>query len=144
MSLKYDNNSELLPTEQRRSFLKEDTAGEHLGDEDLKSTARLQSHHGCPLLGSGFLKIAVRVQIPFTLCPKKAKELSRGSGHFPVKPDAHSEVTACPEIKESLRDRGLTQGPSSPQALSFASVLPSSDSIMVGPATERSTCRGHG
>lgn len=66
---------------------------------------------------SGFLKIALRGQIPLPLCPKKAEELSEGSGHLSLKPESNCEVTASPAIKGSLYQGGPTQGleqPSTP------------------------------
>uniref|UniRef100_A0A8D0VHE4 Myosin light chain 1/3, skeletal muscle isoform n=1 Tax=Sus scrofa TaxID=9823 RepID=A0A8D0VHE4_PIG len=93
-------------TEHIRSFLKEDSPRELLRDKDHKSTDRHWSHYGCPLLGSDFLKIDLRVQIPLSLCPKKAKELSKGSGYLSLKSDASYEVRASPEIKGSLSKGG--------------------------------------
>uniref|UniRef100_A0A7N5P4T8 Myosin light chain 1/3, skeletal muscle isoform n=2 Tax=Caniformia TaxID=379584 RepID=A0A7N5P4T8_AILME len=107
-------------TEQVRSFSKEEAPRDHLKDKDHKSTDRLRSHYGCPFLGSGCLKIALRVQSPPSLCPKKAKELSKGSGHLSLKPDASCEVTASPAIKGSLSKGGPTQGPERPSTHSSA------------------------
>lgn len=107
-------------TEQVRSFLKEEAPRDHLKDKDHKSTDRLRSRYGCPLLGFGCLKIALRVQSPPSLCPKKAKELSKGSGHLSLKPDASCEVTASPAIKGSLSKGGPTQGLERPSTHSSA------------------------
>nr|XP_019582570.1 PREDICTED: myosin light chain 1/3, skeletal muscle isoform isoform X1 [Rhinolophus sinicus] len=82
-------------------------------------------------LVTGFLKIALRVQIPLSLCPKKAKKLSEGSGHFSLKPDASCEVTASPEIKGNSAREAHTQGLKQSSTLSsFAAVWQPCSSIM--------------
>ncbi|XP_007123876.2 myosin light chain 1/3, skeletal muscle isoform isoform X3 [Physeter macrocephalus] len=48
--------------------------------------------------------------MPLSLCPKKAKKLSKGSGYFSLKPDASCEVTASPKIKGSLGKGGPHSG----------------------------------
>ncbi|XP_059559003.1 myosin light chain 1/3, skeletal muscle isoform isoform X1 [Myotis daubentonii] len=79
---------------------------------------------------SGFLKIALRVQIPLPLCPKNAEELSEGSGHLSLKPESNCEVTASPTIKGSLHQGGPTQGLEQPSTPHLRAVLQPSSSIM--------------
>lgn len=102
-------------TEQGRSFLKEEAPRDHLRDEDHKSTDRFRSHYGCPLPGSGCLKIALGVQSPPSFCPKKAKELSKRSGRLSLKPDASSEVTPSPAIKAASAKASPVRDWSGPQ-----------------------------
>lgn len=117
------------------SFLKENIPREHLRDKDRKSTHRPQSQYVYPQLVTGFLKIALRVEIPLSLCPKKAKKLSEGSGHFSLKPDPSCEVTASPEIKGNLSKGGPHSGTEAAlnSLFSFTAVWQPCSSIMVGP-----------
>lgn len=130
-------------TEHIRSFLKEDSPRELLRDKDHKSTDRHWSHYGCPLLGSDFLKIDLRVQIPLSLCPKKAKELSKGCGYLSLKSDASYEVRASPEIKGSLSKGGppLRDWISPQLTLQLRRCLQPSSFIMVGPMRKTVTYR---
>lgn len=93
---------------------------------------------GCPLLGPGFLKIALGYKSLFLSALRKLKNSSRRSGCRPVKSDARHEVSLTrnkrkpPRRKTPLRDRSCLQLARQP----LCSVA-AQNSIMVGPTRKQ-------